>query len=367
MVRRRRAGPGGDGAPPCFRDALTTATLSDPTFRKAFDSESRRPWPSDALDVGECLSEGGNNCIHVLERRGGGERYALRSPLGESDTRKRAYAEQELRVTVRLAELGVAPRVFAARYVPRTQVVEGGGRRARGLHLVMELFDMDARTCVLDDPAGAVALGPWLSGRIVEHLRALAGANVFVYDVKLQNVVLREPASAQRQLRLVDFGSDFCECADLAAARRPAPAADAPEARDPDTPVQRAIASVATDAAAYQRIMFLVMLIVFSANIVHEVEGEKRSLCMTPAERAQLAFLRAATHEERRRCTPSEVVAVKAVLRHRDVRDHLAYYNGRRNRGVWRTFKAAGFLMDLTRSFARISPEGGGPHDTIAE
>jgi hypothetical protein len=284
----------------------------------------------NGLTVQRELGRGGNNRVYAALVDG--EPCVLRAPRRRSDTQQRGSAMWEYHHLTRAAELGVAPRVRAVWFARH-----GTRDWPSGLYVVMDRYDDDLEKVLVKD----TDLRPRLLDRtvdvgasVVAHLRALATDRLFVFDLKPSNVVLRMCDDGTADVRLIDFGCDFCEWCSQSLATEPTlstPHIDMLRRRLGDDATPERVA----------HILFVAMLVVLSATTTRCLYEDRHRHRLGAAERAALhpfAALAAQTLDELRR---GDLQLVRELLRMDEVRGVLRHYHGRRDAGTGRTLAYA--------------------------
>lgn len=249
--------------------------------------------------------------------------YVVRTPLRESDTIKQSHAVFEFEMTALGAHLGVAPALFDAWYVPQTTKTQ-----RRGLHVIMERYQMDLADAITKWPEELTRRASALSEQLVGHFELLAGRGVFMYDVKPCNTVLNlDPV----RVRLIDFGKDFCEKWKSSTADVTAHAEKA---------LQRQGCMNVANMTTVLRVTMMILMSAACASVIHE---ERRELKLHARDRAKLNVLHDAVQRARGTCTPAQVRVIKEILRHESVRSNTRHYLGKRNSAVKRVFRLANF------------------------
>jgi hypothetical protein len=309
--------------------------VDDPaTYSRSRLMVSRPRVPED-MEVCEELGRGSNN--RVLRVRLGDDSYALRVPRRGSDTQQRASSVWEFRHTLKASQLGVGPRVYDAWHAKHAR----DARWPSGLYVLSELFEHDLDAVFHDADRRVIAMDhrAALGDAVVGCLSRLAHELVFVYDLKPSNVMVRFDGHGGVDVRVIDFGRDFCEWAGCETD---------PESRTPIvTMVRKTIAErelvddAASEAALVRHILFAAMLVQFAATTTvqlfrdrrsHRVEASGRATLNVIAERARALL------DSMRAC---DVSVLRSVLRSDEVRGVLRHYHGRRNSGTRRTLRYA--------------------------
>jgi hypothetical protein len=279
------------------------------------------------------LGKGSNNAVYLAQDRNG-QKCVVRQPRSNSDTQRVGNASWEFRNTAIAVRLGVCPKMFDAWYVRH-----GTKLQKSGLHIVCDYYPNDVHELLEDYPYNISMISSKLCQQTVSHLKKMADNFLFCYDVKPSNMVFKpEP---DLDVKFIDFGRDFCEW-------RPYSETNEYLERAPVTSFIQTLADEhaegdLTPVMLYSDLMFTVMLIMLSANIAFVLDHCKEASRASFAERCVLNFMAEAAGEARKNMRGKHVKLVKEILRHREIRDTIRHYMGRRNCGTKRTFYYAGF------------------------
>ena len=93
----------------------------------------------------------------------------------------------------------------------------------------------------------------------------------------------------------------------------------------------------------YTELIFIVTTILLSSNMEYTIQQSGTAIRASSIKRHFLNFMFEACKEIRENTDPILIKQVKNILRHRDVKDTIRHYTGRRNCGTKRTFSFAGF------------------------
>lgn len=286
-----------------------------------------RPRIPEDLEVLEELGKGSNN--KVFRARWKGQPCALRVPRRRSDTQQHGSALWEFRHMLKAAQLGVGPQVYDA-----WQARHAKGEWPSGLYAITELLEHDF-DAVLDKPElRERASDAKLGEAIVECLRALADAKVFVWDLKPSNVMVRFRDGGV-DARVIDFGRDFCEWGECEA--------------DPDasTPVLDGLRKrVDGDDARMSHVLFATMLVQLAATTTHQLYHDRRDHRMSADERLRANPMAPLASRLLDGMQGQNVALMRQVLRADPVRGVMRHYHGRRNSGTRRTL---GFARGVER------------------
>ena len=289
--------------------------------------------PPDDLEVYDRIGTGSNNRVYDGMYRG--EDVAVRMPRGNSDTRRRADAIRECEWTVLASQLGVGPLVYHAWYERRSNPMGPAG-----LYMITERMDMDMYDALCECPEVIAEHGEEIASRLCKLLKRIADEGLIMYDLKLGNVLLNVPEDGScPDVRLVDFGTEFCERDEKKEDGALAPAY---------SPVSSLLRRLTRDAKGdvdpdelASHVRFATMVVVMSANTTNHVSEMRRDLNLDDATRRKCEFLKPAARKLIDSMQGRSVSMVRELLRVPSVRDTLAHYNGRRNDGTRRTFRLA--------------------------
>lgn len=281
------------------------------------------------------LGKGSNNAVFLAQDRDG-EKCVVRQPRRNSDTQRIGNASWEFRNTAIAAQLGVCPKIFDAWYVRHATRFQRSG-----LHIVCDYFPKDVHSLLVDTPYDVIPIAQELRSQVVRHLRIMADNNLFCYDLKPSNMVFQNDPVV---VKFIDFGRDFCEWRQYS---------DKNEYLE-RAPVLSYIQTLADEHAdgnmtpemLYTDLTFSVMVIMLSANIAYTLDQSRNAIRASFSERAILNFMAGAAAELRSSTRGKHVKLVKEVLRHREIRDTIRHYMGRRNCGTKRTFYYAGYRRE---------------------
>ena len=231
------------------------------------------------------------------------------------------------------AQLGVGPAVHTAWYA----------RHATrdwhsGLYVISDHYPYDLETVLCDDSKHHDTIMEQrgaLTRSLIQCLHRLSEENIFVYDVKPSNVVLRfdEDDADQMDTRIIDFGRDFCEWSGCNAD---------PESNTPVVDMLRKkIARDETADAVVSHVLFATMMVILSSTITHAVYHDRTKHRLDKSARARIHPLAEATSQLLDSMRGENLALLYDVLRMDDVRGVLRHYHGRRNSGTKRTIAMA--------------------------
>tara|TARA_B110000008_G_scaffold273812_1_gene308654 strand:- start:1583 stop:2536 length:954 start_codon:yes stop_codon:yes gene_type:complete len=279
------------------------------------------------------LGKGSNNSVYLAECKDG-TRVVVRQPRSKSDTQRIGNATWEFRNTAIATELGICPVMYDAWYVRHATRLQRGG-----LHIVCAYYSKDIHTLLVDTPYDVIPIAKELRSQTLKHLRNMADNYLFCYDLKPANMVFDH--KPEIDVRLIDFGRDFCEWR---------PYSDNSEFLE-RAPVLSYIQTLAdanatdrlTPDMLYKDLMYAVMVIMLSANIAYTLDQSRSAIRASFSERAILNFMAGGAAELRQNTRGKHTSLIKEILRHRDIKDTIRHYMTRRNCGTKRVFYYAGF------------------------
>lgn len=281
---------------------------------------------------GRRMGSGSNSAVYALSLKGadsGDEPYVWRVPLKDSDTVNRKNAVREFETTLYAAALGVAPVLYDAWYVQRRQ-----RNQRRGLYTVSERLEMNLFNFLTQHTDEVRAAADEIGGALDAHLKALSGAGILTYDLTPSNVVLTR--GQPFKVRIIDFGSDFCEKKGMG-----------------DTTVIDSITRAAQKSGhlaqdAIPRVMHAVMMVILSVHTAHSIRENRRLFgAASTAYRRCANPLWLRTQLLRQTMTGPEVRLVKVALRHESIRDSLRHYLGGRDASTRRLFSRSNFRCQI--------------------
>ena len=260
----------------------------------------------------------------------------VREPRTNSDTQRIGNATWEFRNTMIAAQIGVGPKVFDAWCVRHAT-----SEQKSGLHIVCEYFPNDLHDLLVYNSSVIYSHFDLLRTQTLSHLQTMANNCLFCYDLKPSNIVL---CQSPFQLRFIDFGRDFTEW------RVYSEACEFVERAPISSFIQRLADALAdermTGRDLYPKLLYYVMVSLLSSNISFTIQQSSHAVRYSFAEKQTLNFLAECVRNERRQINPKYIPLIKEILRHRDLRDTIRHYMGRRNCGTKRTFHYACFVYD---------------------
>jgi hypothetical protein len=232
------------------------------------------------------------------------------------------------------SEWNVGPKIHTAWYARHAS-----REWPSGLYVIMERLEYDMETALCENRdiiPRMIMRKSAVESEIMRCLETLARKHLFVYDMKPSNMVVRFHDKGEGvDVRVIDFGRDFCECSGTHATQS-SPNIDM---------LRRRIMTEGTDIehvdARISHILFIVMLIILSATMtrcLYEDRGHNR-LCAI--EREQAHPVRAKVQELMKSLRGCDLALVRELMRMDEVRGVLRHYHGRRNSGTGRTIQFA--------------------------
>jgi hypothetical protein len=279
------------------------------------------------------LGKGSNNTVYLAKKNK--TDIVFRVPRTNSDTQRIGNASWEFRNSVIAAQLGVAPHVYDAWYNRHAS-----SQQRSGLHMITEYFPIDVHEMLMEKPEEIIQNYELLQQQTISHLRKMANASMFCYDLKASNMVARlNPFD----VRFVDFGRDFAEWRPYMEKNDHIDRAPVLSYLQKLVDIRFKTSTFIQREGIYRDVIFVVMLIILSANLEFTIQQSTSAIRICSQKRHFMNFLFNGC-TEMRQCLPPELISlVKDVLRHRDVRDTIRHYTGRRNCGTKRTFNYSGF------------------------
>ena len=277
------------------------------------------------------IGKGSNNRVHLAKK--GNALLAVRIPRAKSDTRRLTNAALEFENSMVAARIGAAPQIYDAWYTRRATA-----EQPCGLHMITECFSLDLHALATQDVKKFARLHDELQERTVAHLRNMAKTGLLCYDLKAANAVVN---TTPFDLRFVDFGSDYSEY-------RPFDIHNEHVERAPVLSyIQRLVQPLESTSFdhkwAYSELIYSVMLILLSSSIELTLHQCPSAMRESAAKRRFLNFLCGECRRQRQCIRPELIPLIKQILRHRDIKDTIQHYMGRRNGGTKRTFALSGF------------------------
>lgn len=278
------------------------------------------------------LGRGANNRVLkiILEDDEGEEHvYALRKPRRRSDTQQRGNALWEWRHMSRAAELEVAPKIHSAWFA--RHAARGVDGLPSGLYTVSERYSH-----TMEDMISTPEASEWkdeLCGGIMRCLDLLASDGFFMYDLKPTNVVVRKRDDGTMDVRVIDYGRDFCEWKP-----RTSVTVD-PTASTPN--IDALIVMAEGDMSLVTHVLYAAMLVILSSTTTRSLHEDRTDHRMSSSERLAAHPLAEHATSYLQNMQGKHVALLRRVLRGDDVRGVLRHYHGRRCSGTRRTLALA--------------------------
>lgn len=288
---------------------------------------NRTVLPTGLAIGGSELGKGANN--RVVEASWDGAPCVVRMPRRKSETQQRGAAKWEFCHTLAASQLGVAPAVLAAWYAKHATA-----SYPSGLYMVSERYDSDLEDLMLSARRrdAMIAHSDAIADSICRSLARLAGAGMLLYDLKPSNIVANVGEGIEAaEVRLIDFGHEFCE---WAGARGRKECASAPTIALVDR-------LVGGDAGRRAHVLFAVMLVQLAATTTDRLFHTRRDSRMDDATRREINGIARAAARLLESMQGRHLAALREVLRTDEVRGVMGHYHGRRNAGTRRTLRLA--------------------------
>jgi hypothetical protein len=290
---------------------------------------ARTRLPTD-LDVGPELGRGTNNRVYAVDWKD--RECVLRKPRRRSDTQQRGSALMELRCTLRASQLQVGPHIYAAWCARHSHQ-----KFPSGLYMVEERFPDDLETFTYRPETRPLALAhkDVIGIETVRCLSTLAREGIFVYDLKPSNMVVRVDEDEGPQVRVIDFGCDFCEWA------TPDHSTPLIEELQRRIRVRHPEADEAERAALIPHVLFVTMMIILSATTTRRLHHDRGETRMTTSERRAIHPMSGLVVSLLDSMQGTNIALVRDLLRQDEVRGVLRHYHGRRCSGTRHTLALA--------------------------
>lgn len=273
------------------------------------------------------LGKGKNNKTSVVQWKDG--TFVLRCPRRKSDTEMHGSAEWECMQTMHASQLGAGPLVFAA-WFRKHAAKSSSALKPSGLYMIMERFDLDLDKFLLCDKRrydeGTMDM---IAGCVADCLATLSGGDMFLFDLKPQNIVLSFPPDGRPRARIIDFGRDFCEWK----------GGDSRE--DVKTPVIDMVRRLCSSPEEVRHVLFSSMLVQFAAVTTYLLQTARHETRDCSSTRKRINAFARLTEKHLDNMRAMHINVVRKVLRQDDVKGVLKHYNGRRNAGTGRTLRLA--------------------------
>ena len=333
--------------------------LQDPMSMTMEDLRAA-PVPRHLLDRviderAHCLGKGSNNKAFAV-RCDDGTRRVLRAPRRRSDTQQHQNALWEFRQTLAASQMGVAPEVHEAWFARHAL----GEHWTSGLYLIMDEYacNLEEAMCqpgpmrekLLADDGAALRR---VTTDVVHLLSKLAKAHMLVFDLKPSNVVVRDGPDGTVDVRIVDFGRDFCEW-DVRDDEARAPIIRALREKILRRDDQDAEECAENVDAVVAHILFACMLVQLAATTTHNLYEDRERYRMDRAHRTAINLFAPMAAELLESMQGRNVALLRWVLRDDQVRGVMQHYHGRRNGGTHRTFAYARGVETFGTSDGRL-------------
>jgi len=301
-----------------------TRTLSDITIPKTVI-------PSN-LHLCDEIGKGSNN--KVFSALYDDDEVVFRAPRRRSDTQQRGSAHWEFQHMSLASELKVGPQLIKAWYARHAT-----REWPSGLYAIMEQYDYDLETAMCENRdvvPRVMACKTQVEEEIVRCLYSLAQNHIFVYDLKPSNMVMRfHDDDAGVDVRVIDFGNDFCEC-NLSHPTQSSPNIDM---------LRRRIVAEGRDLEHVEErishILFATMMVILSATTTRCLYEDRGHTRLSQMERKNIHPVSEKVSELLETIRGSDLSLMRELLRMDDVRGVLRHYHGRRNSGTGRTMRLA--------------------------
>lgn len=284
------------------------------------------------LDVHDELGRGSNNKVFAATYEG--KDVVFRVPRRRSDTQQRGSAHWEYQHIKLASECRVGPKIYASWYARHAT-----REWPSGLYVIMERLEYDMETALCEErdviPRMISCRGA-VETEIVRCLETLATHHLFVYDLKPSNMVIRfHEDDANVDVRVIDFGRDFCEC------NIPHPTQSSPTIDMLRRLIQEEEGDECNVDDRISHILFCVMMIILSATTTRCLYEDRGSHRLNESERADIHPLLRKVVRLMESLRDRDLALVREVMRMDDVRGVLRHYHGRRNSGTGRTIRFA--------------------------
>lgn len=283
------------------------------------------------LEIYEELGKGSNNTVFAASYNG--NNVVFRAPRRRSDTQQHGSAHWEYQHMSMASEWNVGPKIYKVWYARHAT-----REWASGLYVIMERLDYDMETALCEDRdviPKMLQCKDAVGSEVVRCLETLAKKHLFVYDLKPSNMVVRFHEGDGADVRVIDFGRDFCEC-NVAHPTQSSPNIDM---------LRRRIAAEGGNEThvdeRISHILFSVMMIIFSATTTRCLYEDRAHHRLPEPERADAHPVRAKVHSLLQSLRDRDMMLVRELLRMDEVRGVLRHYHGRRNSGTGRTMRFA--------------------------
>ena len=286
------------------------------------------------IKIGKLIGKGSNNSVFLAKTKDNQE-IIVRFPRTNSDTQRIGNATWEFRNSLIAANAGAAPLIYDAWYTRHmTQ------QQKSGLHMITDYYPIDVHEFIMENHDALFQNWNELRRQCVSNLRNMAKAGLFCYDLKPSNMVAR---ISPFTIKFIDFGRDFAEWRQYSAKNEHIERAPVLSYIQKIVEASNLEVDNMTNEDIYYELIFVTMLILLSSNIDYTIQQSTTAIRKSFASKHFPNFLFEDCAETRKCIHPSLIPLVKEILRHRDVKDTIRHYTGRRNCGTKRTFAYSGF------------------------
>ena len=271
--------------------------------------------------------KGSNNCVsiaseedigsHAIDEHG---RYAIRTPLSDSDTRQVSFAREEARFALLAAYSDVGPNIYDIWYASKSTK-----EQKKGLHMVMDYFSMDLHELIFRHTDWMLQNKGKVASAIEACAMKLARLQIFSYDIKSANIVVN---TSPFDLKFIDFSNTYCEWC---------------KGASKEESVYKMLQAHTKNSSLIDVVIASTMLIILSANIGIELYEHRKKDNTTYEDRVKMHVLRDKMRSLRSQSPAYTVYLIKCVLRNSNVKECLDHYLGKRNSGTRRVFDYAHF------------------------
>ena len=155
---------------------------------------------------------------------------------------------------------------------------------------------------------------------------------MIMYDLKASNLVVDMSRDDEVNVRLIDYGNDFCEWS----------TEETRKEIDCHTPVLDRVHKLCdSDPALMHHIVFSVMFVQLSSTLTQHLYKDRREHRMGHEERERIHPLRSLCEQHLESMTGKNKSILCDILRAEGIRAVLRHYHGRRWSGTKRTLECA--------------------------
>lgn len=252
---------------------------------------------------------------------------ALRVPRRGSDTQKRMCGCQELRNTLEAARLGVSPHVYDIWLLRhRTKSYPSG------LYMITDFIKHDLDSCMKHKTKFVMTHASTIGNAVVKHLETLAKNGLFVFDLKPSNILISD---SDCNVKMIDFGSDFCEKLDKNNA------STNPTIHAVRCMVQKNVVDDSQVDALCKHILFGVMLMQLSSTTTTFLYSERHRENTTAELRRKLHPFASLANSFIKSLRACHLHILREVLRLEPIKGVLQHYNSRKYSGTGWTLRLA--------------------------